>query len=235
MTADDYFSALCNAEAGDFIYRRVVDVAGIVELRPRLVPTDYELQHLYALEDPFGVAFGVPSIATQNVWVQPFVGRYTFVDVVRTTSTGPRITTYYRDLKDTQPSYQTFVAGRYVVIPYVVSERESPKLSARYGFTWRGIKRPVDREFGIAGGELIVVDVTTAEVLALRRGFVKTGTAVNSFAGVWWLGAAGCPQNARDRNGRREKLLHHDFIYSVLVPSPDANKLFSGALNGVAK
>ena len=34
---------------------------------------------------------------------------------------------------------------------------------ARYGFTWRGIKRPHDRELGIAGGELIVIDLQTTK------------------------------------------------------------------------
>lgn len=45
------------------------------------------------------------------------------------------------------------------------------KRKARYGFTWRGIKRPHDREMGIAGGELIVLDLETNEVLGLRRGY----------------------------------------------------------------
>jgi len=34
-----------------------------------------------------------------------------------------------------------------------------------------GIKRPHDREMGIAGGELIVLDLETNEVLGVRRGY----------------------------------------------------------------
>lgn len=52
---------------------------------------------------------------------------------------------------------------------------EKQRLS-RYGYTWRGIHRDHDREFGIAGGELIVLDLQTGEILGVRRGFARTGT-----------------------------------------------------------
>jgi len=52
------------------------------------------------------------------------------------------------------------------------------KSRARYGFTWRGVKRPHDREMGIAGGELIVLDLQTKEVMGVRRGYNAFGIAV---------------------------------------------------------
>jgi len=51
---------------------------------------------------------------------------------------------------------------------------------SRYAITWRGIRRPHDREMGIAGGELIVLDLQTNEVLGVRRGYAL-------FAGQWEL------------------------------------------------
>jgi hypothetical protein len=44
---------------------------------------------------------------------------------------------------------------------------------SRYGFTWRGVVRPRDRENGIGGGEVIVVDLETNEVLAVHRGYAQ--------------------------------------------------------------
>ena len=35
-------------------------------------------------------------------------------------------------------------------------------------YVWRGITRPHDREMGIAGGELIVLDLQTNEVLGVQ-------------------------------------------------------------------
>jgi hypothetical protein len=236
MDADDYFASLCKAEAGDFVYQRVTDVEGIVELRPRAVPDDYALQHLYALEDPFGIAFGGVYREPQDVWVQPILGRYRFLDILIRSDVGhTAYQHFYRDVAQNKQQYHVLTAGRSVVLPYVVAQRRIAKTSARYGFTWRGISRPHDREFGIAGGELIVLDLVTSQVLAFRRGFVKTGKASGAFAGIWWSGARGCSQNGQNRNGRIEKVMHADFIYDVLRPRADINKEFLGGRDGYAK
>jgi hypothetical protein len=61
------------------------------------------------------------------------------------------------------------------MVPYIVAEAEVSKKKSRYSYTWRGIPRPHDREFGIAGGELILLDLETNEVLAVRRGYIRSG------------------------------------------------------------
>ena len=66
-------------------------------------------------------------------------------------------------------------------------------LKSRYGYTWRGIKRPHDRELGIAGSELIIFDLQSNEILAVRRGFVRSGGVRNNLTGVGWLTAPSCP------------------------------------------
>jgi hypothetical protein len=49
------------------------------------------------------------------------------------------------------------------------------KIQSRYGWTWRGIERSQhDRPLGIGGGEVIVFDLQTNEVLAYRRNFRRT-------------------------------------------------------------
>jgi hypothetical protein len=45
------------------------------------------------------------------------------------------------------------------------------KLSSKYGWTWKGISREKDREHGISGGDLIIVDLENNEVMAVQRNF----------------------------------------------------------------
>ena len=82
---------------------------------------------------------------------------------------------------------------------------------SRYSFTWRGIGRPHDRELGIAGGELILLDMHAGEVLAVRRGYVRTGGVRQTVGGVWWLGALACPLRPIGSGT--------EFIFKVLQPS----------------
>src|SRR6266568_2409745 len=49
------------------------------------------------------------------------------------------------------------------------------KIRSRYGWTWRGIERSEhDRPLGIGGGEVVVFDLQTNEVLAFRRNFRRS-------------------------------------------------------------
>ena len=71
--------------------------------------------------------------------------------------------------------------------PPMIDERVKD-LKSRYGFTWRGITRPHDRELGIAGGEVHRFDLQTNEVLAVRRGYLRVverlGRRVEEFGGL---------------------------------------------------
>lgn len=75
------------------------------------------------------------------------------------------------------------------IIPLVEAVHD---IKSRYGYMWRGIERsPHDRELGIGGGEVLVFDLQTNEVLAVRRNFRLSGT----FAGtrnVDWLAGQQC-------------------------------------------
>ena len=69
-----------------------------------------------------------------------------------------------------------------------------PKLTARYSYTWRGIKRPQDREHGIAGGELVIYDLETKEVLAVRRQFLIASHNPRGEGKAMWEVASSCRQ-----------------------------------------
>jgi hypothetical protein len=66
--------------------------------------------------------------------------------------------------------------------------------NSKYAFTWRGIKRPFDRENGIAGSELIVFDPADNAVLGVLRAFALS-TLLHTKNGdrVYWLKALTCP------------------------------------------
>lgn len=92
-------------------------------------------------------------------------------------------------------------------------------ISARYGYTWRGIRRDRDREFGIAGGELMVLDLQTNEVLAVRRSFAIAKEYRG--AGLNWEFAYFCPATLRIDGKKRivDKIEYpYSFVFEVLKP-----------------
>jgi hypothetical protein len=95
------------------------------------------------------------------------------------------------------------------------TEEPTNTIKSQYGYVWRGIRRPHDRELGIAGGELIVLDVRNNEVLAVRRGFIRSGDVRNNLTGVWWLGGHACPKGKKGRTD----FYTFDLIRDVLTPT----------------
>ena len=89
-------------------------------------------------------------------------------------------------------------------------EARCPTFKSRYGYTWRGINRPYDRESGIAGESLLFLTLQTNEVVAVRRGYIRTGDVRNSLTGVWWLGGQVCP-TLRSEELAKMSLLHMRF------------------------
>ncbi len=235
MTTKEYFEHLCKNEAGEFIFKTVENVEGIMQMRSRIDATDYEMMHLYALEDPYSVYESM-----SEDYVNP---RY--MDAVRTKDVTKRAYRVYRPdqnykflekpipvflqnpadsakyLRYTRPNTDklTFESGQYLYPgdqqpPLIEARVKEPK--SRYGFTWRGITRPHDREMGVVGGEVIVLDLQTNEVLAVRRGYAASGgKTLETVAGIWWLSAAKCPAGLPGAE--------HVFIHKVLKPSESIN------------
>jgi hypothetical protein len=224
MTPQEYFDHLCKTEAGQFIYKTVKNVEGLYMMRPRKEATDDELSHLYALEDPYGYenweatepgpAFVHPNgfkfleMPITDRREPPWRNKYVHPSVMVPPPPGVRIQRYLgydgRNLKSLEKEYDV-------------------ESKIRYGYTWRGITRPHDRDLGIAGSELIVFDLQTKEVLAVRRAYIRSGDVRNKLTGIWWMGGHVCPVNST------RLCRTYEFIARVIKPGNGHGKEVSDA------
>ena len=175
MTQQEYFEHLCKTEAGEFIFKTADNVDGIYQIRPRRLYSRDEWQHLFALEDPYGYWIGEwDEVGTQMVGRDLYGYFEIHPSARRQYGLEHKVTNLWNDSLFLPPPPGASIA-RYS--GYDNTSYRSLKLDydtharARYGFTWRGVKRPHDREMGIAGGELIVLDLQTNAVMAVRRGY----------------------------------------------------------------
>lgn len=214
MSSKDYFEALCKAEAGEFIYKTVENVEGVYQIRPRHNESDDAMKDRYVMEDPYGYdVVEVPEALADQI-VQPTYGQYLFVDIPGPTA----VTHYYRDeTMQERRKTQVPIGGRGYIVPSMLNRKEIDQTSSLYGFIWRGISRPNDRALGIAGGEMAIVDLKTGELLALRRGFRRSGYMKND-SGFWWLTAQHCSSELAQPGYR--------FIEKVLQPVKGVNDAF---------
>ena len=193
MTSQEYFEHLCKTEAGEFIYKTVENVEGLYMMRPRNEATDNELEHLHALEDPYGHVTGT---TTEQAFALVRPDAYQFIEEPLSTFHAPSWKKPYRDSSLFTIPNEAMKYVRY--FGFDAHDMKSMRmeydrsLRSRYGFTWRGISRPNDREMGIVGGELIILEIASNDVVAVRRGFIKSGN-VKNLTGIWWLRGQVCP------------------------------------------
>jgi hypothetical protein len=221
MSAKQYFDALCKAEAGDFIYKTVEDVDGIYQIRPlaRMNEIGNEDTDRYVLEDPYGYRQWL-SDGPQYL----FVRRQEHYEFFETSALG-RISKEDGSPEAPDPGSQGPASPlkyyRYYDTPpfNLKNRRREPgtELKNRYGYLWRGIPRPHDRELAIAGGELIVLDLRTNEILAIHRGFNLNGRAPNR-SGIYWRSGPVCPKQ------EEPTFFYQKFIERVLKPRQHSNK-----------
>lgn len=206
MSGEQYFKHLCEKEAGEFIYKTADNIDGFYFMRPPKRPTDYELQHLYALEAPeiertFQLRKALPA-ERGKIFINPPWSVYSYIEEPRMNS-GEK-NSYVR------------VFGYRQNVSSMLAESTN-ELKSRYGLTWRGLKRPNDRELGISGGEWIVIDLKTNDVLAVIRNYGRTGGTPNVRGGIWWLNAVSCSQFAKKyKYPTSEKI--YTFTSNVLRP-----------------
>jgi hypothetical protein len=210
MSATDYFLHLCKKEGGEFIYRRVDGVEGILFHRPLFQATDQDLQDRFKLEAPgllsgyqlWGIRFSMRAV--------PFLKYrdrgYEFYVEPREIAGDPGGPGYweakYRDSR-------SFEVG---------SVRSVSAPGTPYAVSWRGVIRKGARERSIGAEEIVVIDTRSQEVLGLMRRFFLTGRTRRTPQGVWWLNAARCPQfEKRDPTAGHEHL--RKFVESVLSPA----------------
>ena len=209
-----YFNHLCSTEAGEWIFRKVQNVEGFYFARPQGEPTTDTMTDPYGPEMPWIQRFfllkGDYKPLDQARWlIQPPLYNYRFVEQPR------RNTKWQSGIQE--PYVRLFGYTREAVpIPGVYGKAYDqrdwydwrdktpmqvigiPALTARYGYTWRGLRRERDREFGIAGGELLIYDLETREVLAVRRQFLIASHNPRGEGKAMWEVAGSCPQRPSD-------------------------------------
>ncbi len=212
MTPEQYFEHLCKTEAGEFIYKTVENVEGVYQMRPRPAVTK-ESNHLYALEDPYGGPEG------SNEPEYTFVGprRYEFFESPDLTRVEPAWKRqYYHQSYFENPTLGSKLT-KYVGYDgrdlRTMHKEYGQVRRSRYGYTWRGIMRPHDRELGVGGAELIVLDLQSNEVLGVHRGFARFEVDERfGVSGFQWGKA--CPHHPSPMEGDR-----FTFLLSVLKPA----------------
>jgi len=220
MTSKQYFDALCKAEAGEFIYKVVENVEGVYQIRPRKKASQEALFDRYVMEDPYGYT---NEEATEPWFI--FVGpkRYAFLEAPAEAAGFPDTSRQYRDasLFTSPPRGARFAKhGGYDGRNLNSLKRSyESDLKSQYGFLWRGIVRPHDRELGIVGGELAVVDLKTGDLLGLRRGFIVSGSSRGTRSGIRWEVGAVCPANSVAPGLHKSDDFAFSFVSKVLKPA----------------
>lgn len=196
-TSEEYFDHLCKTEAGDYIFKTANEVEGLYLMRPKSKGTDYDYTNRYGPEDPtdyFANSLGA-TVTLANIgekFIQPEYNHYKYVDVhYKGWKDGvSKILHIYRDVGTTRKKHYVFWKRKW--FPDVIAVRESERSEARYAAIWRGIRREHDREYGIAGAEVVVLDRDSNSVMALRRVFARTQVKRVDL-GVRWDTAMSCP------------------------------------------
>ncbi len=204
-----YFDHLCKTEAGEWTFRIANDVEGLYFARPINGPGDDYLGDLYAPEAPWVESafqlFGDTPKDRGWQFVSPPLYNYTYVEEPK------RDTEWQEDIVEPYIRLFGYTTAIFAMPGHVVEARNEltpmqvigiEKPTARYAYTWRGITRPRDRELHIAGGELIIYDRTTYEVLSVSRTFQLTGRNRRRPYGATWLVSPVCREGIDARGGR---------------------------------
>jgi hypothetical protein len=138
MSGEEYFKALCAVEAGEWVFKSVERVEGIVFPRPYQPEGDL-LGHLFAYE-----TIVLPGAANlkdmQDILVQPPGGRYNFMErklseeeARKNGSTYVRFFLNMQALPTKQFTYSSPKLRKEIRVPYVVSQTYIEKPSSTMG------------------------------------------------------------------------------------------------------
>jgi hypothetical protein len=214
--AQAYFNYRCEQDAGEFIYRTVEDVEGVFQMRPREKGEYFSrLRRGDLMEDPYGhtnreakspwyMFLQYPNKPTYSFFestLEPDFKEYELRKhmspfIERPNKTGEPYWIYKISAIRRENSSKSFRT--------MLNASQTSKLRSQYGFTWQQVQNNGDKFFGVIGGELIVKELATDEILAVRRGFF--------FWPPWSKRGGICPK------GKTENLIFN-FISKVLIPS----------------
>ena len=234
--SEQYFDHLCKTEGGEYIFKTVENVEGVFQMRPRSAPGKLDYDR-YAPEEPTGLGYS-NDINTYGdefyvpaAYIQPMRGVYLFFEKPTSHSTQAFLR-FNRRVNDDPPpghrgaSLQTSIGtdGQEFSLPFMVIKDVASSIHSKYGYTWRGIKRERDRELSIGGGEYLIVDLGTNEVLAVKRRFKLSGHDKNTQSHIWWANAKPCDSEVLWRKGHTPSPIPIDrFVKQVLKPTPGIN------------
>lgn len=171
---DLYFDYLCKHEAGEFIYRTVDNVEGILQMRPRDGSKDY-FDRMAAgdiPEDPWGHT----NAEARFPWT--FLGAYDFFET-KQTAVPSRVAMsrmFHPSMKMSADASQTIARFYgYNGQDLVTFRKQFSQIpQSRYGYTWRENQTRLDQWFNIFPGEINVVDLQNQTTLAVMRGFYRS-------------------------------------------------------------
>lgn len=223
-TAAAYFDHLCATEAGEYIFKTVEKVEGLYQMRAMPRRSDKVLRDRYGFEDPADWSLGEASTSAEFYIGGPEAGfryfeSYRSLDEITDALHRKHWTVALRSHADSSFYWHyhnaDYTHGKGYTSGEVIPVAE---LKSRYAYTWRGIRRESDREYGIAGGELIVLDRITGEILGVRRSFA---IAKQYKTHLDWEFAYYCPgllDLYGQRKVRSKATYPADFIRQVLKP-----------------
>ncbi|MDD2893432.1 MAG: hypothetical protein PHF20_05840 [Halothiobacillaceae bacterium] len=235
-----YFNHLCNTESGEYVFKTASNVEGVFQMRPRGkigdTPLDFDR---YALEEPTGVGWSQDQGSDDRVfgvYILPMYGKYTFME--RPNPDDPNtVIRAVRAVNNDLPvgeDYGHHTAVR--IMPGVnvgfslrlkVGYETVTRRQARYGYTWRGIQRDLDRRYSIGAGEYLIVDLDTNEVLAAKRRFKQSGYDRNTSSHIWWSNARPCENEMHRREGLAgDPIPINYFVAKNLKPIAGVNDQF---------
>ena len=151
MSSEEYFKELCEAEAGEWIFRRISGVTGIRQMRPPGSMLGYA-PIVYYGQEPTANPIGTP--------------RYLFDGPTNRRYNSLERRVWRRDSSDATPLYEYFDAatrnGRLTTTP-----------TSNFAYVSRGLRRTHDREHALHGWEFILYQVEPFEVLGVQRIFSR--------------------------------------------------------------
>jgi hypothetical protein len=173
MVGRMYFDHLCKTEAGEFIYKTVDNVEGLYQMRPR-DPRDYfdRMRAGDVPEDPFGHT-NIEAQDPQFMFVGPPTKLYRFFEndlppqESKSLPLGPTV----QGTVEPNAKFRRYHGNAYRQKEPMIEDHVSA-LQSKYGFTWHGVSHEYDPLFGVYGGETLIIDLSSNEVLARRRGFI---------------------------------------------------------------
>lgn len=199
--AKAYFNHLCSTEAGEWIFEKKIDVEGLYFARPMGTVTNAYLSNIYAVEAPFVEKefhlMGDFLESSGGRFVRPPFRNYSYVEEPR------RSTDWQSEIE--QPYIRIFgysakwslwkgLRVQNVEVQTPMQVRGIDKPNSKYAFTWRGISRPFDRKYRIAGGEILIYELSSKRVIAVSRTFQLGKTSKSSLDISSWFQSPACRQ-----------------------------------------